>query len=81
MIFHLFTSPLGHLDPELAPSKGWGEIEFLKCRQYSNFNVLAFPLEKIIVGPQELQDQFFLLQLAMTHYILGSIWLVSLGPI
>ena len=40
---------------------------------YSNSNVLGFFSEKIIVGPQEVQDPRFLLQLAMTHYILGSI--------
>ena len=32
----------------------------------------VFFSEKIIVGPQEIQDPRFLLQLAMTHYILGS---------
>ena len=40
---------------------------------YSNSNVLGFFSEKIIVGPQEVRDPRFLLQLAMTHYILGSI--------
>ena len=29
--------------------------------------------EKNIVGPQEVQDPRFLVQLALTHYILGSI--------
>ena len=40
---------------------------------YSNSNVLVSFSEKIIVGPQEVRDPRFLLQLAMTHYILGSI--------
>ena len=40
---------------------------------YSNSNVLGFFSEKIIVGTQEVQDSQFLLQLATTHYILGSI--------
>ena len=39
---------------------------------YSNSNVLVFFSEQIIVGPQEVQDPQFLLQLALTHYILGS---------
>ena len=42
-----------------------------RCTVIQTFWV--FFSEKIIVGPQEVRDPRFLLQLAMTHYILGSI--------
>ena len=40
---------------------------------YSNSNVPGFLSEKIIVGPQDVQDPRFLLQLTLTHYISRSI--------
>ena len=41
---------------------------------YSNSNVLGFfSFGKTVVGPQEVKDPRFLLQLTFTHYILRSL--------